>query len=133
LALVSGDLSLAPSPYLFTNPETGVGFTNIDHGYREAVRKAGLSGVNFHTLRHTFASRLVQAGVPLNTVRELLGHGSMQVTMRYAHLAPNNLHEAVAVLAKKGPTDTPAKDRKVVALKHAGRLQRHTVKRLASR
>jgi integrase len=122
-----------PSPYVFTNPETGVGFTNIDHGYREAVRKAGLTGVNFHTLRHTFASRLVQAGVPLNTVRELLGHGTMQVTMRYAHLAPNNLHEAVAVLAKKGSAGSPAKDKKLVVLKHAGRLQRHTVKRLASR
>jgi len=122
-----------PSPYVFTNPETGTGFRNIDHSYREAVRKAGLDGVNFHTLRHTFASRLVQAGVPLNTVRELLGHGTMQETMRYAHLAPNNLHEAVAVLAKKGPTETPAKDRRPVALKQAGRLQRHTIKRMASR
>lgn len=122
-----------PSPYVFTNPETGVGFTNIDHGYRESVRKAGLTGVNFHTLRHTFASRLVQAGVPLNTVRELLGHGTMQVTMRYAHLAPNNLHEAVAVLAKKRSADTPATDRKLMPLKRAARLQRHIVKRLASR
>lgn len=96
-----------PSPYVFTNPDTGTGFKNIDHSYRESVRKAGLEGVNFHTLRHTFASRLVQAGVPLNTVRELLGHGTMQVTMRYAHLAPNNLHEAVAVLARKRPVVSP--------------------------
>src|SRR4029077_11468622 len=78
-----------PSPFVFTNPETGTRFVNIDASFRGSCRKAGFSDVTFHTLRHTFASRLVQVGVPLNTVRELLGHGTMQVTMRYAHLAPN--------------------------------------------
>jgi integrase len=48
-----------------------------------------------HALRHTCASRLVQAGVPLVTVKEFLGHKSIQVTLRYAHLLPQNLMDAV--------------------------------------
>lgn len=52
----------------------------------------------WHDLRHHFASRLLQAGVPLNTVRELLGHGSMAMTLRYAHLAPDQKREAVEKL-----------------------------------
>lgn len=53
-----------------------------------------------HALRHTFASRLVQAGVPLYVVKQLLGHSSIQVTERYAHLADPNLRHAIATLDK---------------------------------
>ncbi len=82
----------------FTNPETGTRYLDVGHRFGEVSRKAGFSDVTFHTLRHTFASRLAQAGVPLNTIRELLGHGCMVMTMRYAHLAPNNLRDAVEML-----------------------------------
>jgi integrase len=88
-----------PSPYVFTNPKTGSRYVDTGHRFGRVSRRSGLRDVTFHTLRHTFASRLAQAGVPLNTIRELLGHGTMVMTMRYAHLAPNNLREAVEILA----------------------------------
>ncbi len=76
----------------------------IDTSFKTAwgalLERAGIAKFRWHDLRHHFASRLVQAGVPLNTVRELLGHGSMAMTLRYAHLAPDQKHEAVAMLGR---------------------------------
>lgn len=64
-----------------------------------AAREATGIMCRWHDLRHTCASWLVQAGVPLHTVAELLGHSSTAVTKRYAHLAPQHLAEAVNKLA----------------------------------
>ncbi|KAF0247021.1 MAG: phage integrase family [Planctomycetota bacterium] len=94
---------LGPSPFVFTNPKTGKAYLSFTHGLQAAAKTAEVSGICFHTLRHTFASRLAQAGVPLNTIRELLGHGSMDMTLRYAHLSPNNHKSAVDVLAQAQP------------------------------
>ena len=66
--------------------------------YRDAAR-AGLTGGSLHTLRHTFCSHLVMAGVPLRTVQVLAGHSTVRVTERYAHLAPQHLHDAASALA----------------------------------
>jgi len=60
--------------------------------------RVGLRRVGWHTLRHTFASRLVSEGVPLNEVMLLMGHSCITTTMRYAHFAPSKLHESVRVL-----------------------------------
>ena len=54
--------------------------------------------IRFHDLRHTCAAWLVSSGVALTEVRDLLGHSSVKVTERYAHLAPENVRAAVAVL-----------------------------------
>ena len=51
--------------------------------------------IHFHSLRHTYASWLVMAGVDLYRVKELMGHASIQTTMRYAHLAPDALKNEV--------------------------------------
>jgi site-specific recombinase XerD len=62
------------------------------------VKRAGLEDVTFHTFRHTFASHLVMAGVDLATVKELLGHSTIAMTLRYAHLSQDHKIEAVKKL-----------------------------------
>ena len=64
-------------------------------------RKAGLRKIGFHTLRHTFASHLAMKGVPLKVVQELLGHSTIEMTMRYAHLSPGVKREYVKMLDEK--------------------------------
>lgn len=63
-----------------------------------ASKLAGLRPIGWHVLRHTFASHLVMGGVPLKAVQELLGHASIEMTMRYAHLSPDVKKDAVRVL-----------------------------------
>lgn len=68
---------------------------DIKKAWAAILTEAGIADFRFHDLRHHFASRLVQAGVPLNTVRELLGHADLKMTLRYAHLAPQDTASAV--------------------------------------
>jgi hypothetical protein len=71
---------------------------SVRKAYENAVTNARLDDANFHTLRHTFASRAVVRGVSLKELQELLGHSSLAMTMRYAHLAPERLRSAVTRL-----------------------------------
>jgi len=64
----------------------------------KARERAGLEDLHFHDLRHTFASRLVQAGVPLYEVMHLTGHKSLEMVQRYAHLAPDYADRAIQAL-----------------------------------
>ncbi|MGE5184808.1 MAG: tyrosine-type recombinase/integrase [Acidobacteriota bacterium] len=64
----------------------------------QVCRKAGLREIGWHTLRHTFASHLAMRGAPLKAIQELLGHATIQMTMRYAHLAPEVARDAVRLL-----------------------------------
>ncbi len=71
--------------------------------FEPAVRRAKIFGFSWHCLRHTFASRLVMAGVDLRTVAELGGWRTLQMVMRYAHLAPQHQLEAVERLTQATP------------------------------
>ena len=82
-----GQGNLFPTPY-----------DALQKRFTRAVEHLGLTDVTLHTLRHTFASRLVQKGIPIQTVSKLLNHSTIQMTMRYAHLAPSNLADAIAAL-----------------------------------
>jgi len=86
-----------PSTAVFRTHE-GTAYRHIAKVFGTACRRAGLTDVTFHDLRHTFASRLVMAGVDLPTVQALMGHKTIAMTMRYTHLAPGHKRTAIAVL-----------------------------------
>ncbi len=71
--------------------------------FLKAVKRADIPPCRFHDLRHTFATRLVLAGVDLATVKELMGHASISTTMRYAHPSPPHKRDAVARLEPPQP------------------------------
>ncbi len=69
--------------------------------FKRTTERAEIQNLRFHDLRHDFASNLVQSGVDIYTVKELLGHKDLRMTIRYSHLAPENLRNAVNVLDAK--------------------------------
>ncbi|MBI5560529.1 MAG: site-specific integrase, partial [Deltaproteobacteria bacterium] len=85
------------SPYVFTDGE-GRRYRDIRRSFASACRRAGIKDFRFHDLRHTFASQLIMAGVDITTIKDLLGHKTLTMTLRYAHLAPKHLVNAVKVL-----------------------------------
>ena len=82
--------------------------TSFKTAWAVVLKAAGIKRFRWHDLRHHFASRLVQADVNLNTVRELLGHGSLAMTLRYAHLGPDQKREAVDRLSIRREEQIPA-------------------------
>ena len=76
----------------------GQPFDNNKSAWRNLLKDAQLSNFRWHDMRHDFASRLAMAGANLNTIRELLGHTDYKMTLRYSHLAPHNMSDAVALL-----------------------------------
>jgi integrase len=85
------------SEHVFCDEE-GEAFVRMQRSFEGALKKSGIEDFRFHDLRHTFASNMVMAGEDLNTVRELLGHKDLTMTLRYAHLSPNHKTRAVNVL-----------------------------------
>ena len=94
--------------HIFLWPE-GLGGTWVPVGdfkksWARVLVRAEINDLHVHDLRHTFASRLVMRSVPLLDVSKLLGHASIKMTARYAHLAPEAFDRAIAVLDRAGTT-----------------------------
>ncbi|HVT46506.1 MAG TPA: site-specific integrase [Vicinamibacterales bacterium] len=83
---------------VFPGVDDDTALTTVKKSWGGVLKAANITGFRFHDLRHTFASKLVMAGVDLNTVRELLGHSDIKMTLRYAHLAPEHKMAAVEKL-----------------------------------
>ncbi len=73
------------SSFVFTS-KSGTARKSLTHVFQRAFKRAGLEGCTAHTLRHTHATRLIQNGLNLYEVKEILGHADIQTTMRYAHI-----------------------------------------------
>jgi integrase len=73
-------------------------YIDLKNSFSSALKKAGIEDFHFHDLRHTFASPLVMNGADLNTVREMLGHKSIKMTLRYAHLSPTHRKKAIELI-----------------------------------
>lgn len=80
--------------------------SNLRRRFISSLKAAQITDLHFHDLRHTFATRLVQAGVDLYKVQRLLGHKSPTMTQRYAHHYPESLRDGVEVLDRKGRIST---------------------------
>jgi integrase len=84
---------------LFPSPQGGGKLTSVKRLWAVLMREAGIDGVRLHDLRHTFCSRLLQAGVDAATVRDLAGHSNLSITTLYLHSDPASRIAAVAKLA----------------------------------
>ena len=83
---------------------SGGAWGNIRTAFDGACRQAKIDSFRFHDLRHTCASWLVMKGRSLKEVQEILGHREFSMTLRYAHLSPDRLRDAVAALEVFGST-----------------------------
>jgi integrase len=95
--LKASRINAAPTAPVFLTRK-GQPYRDISRAFGTAVRRAVITDFTFHDLRHTFASHLVMGGVDLTTVKELMGHKHIAMTLRYAHLAPGHKRSAIAVL-----------------------------------
>ena len=87
------------SEYVFINPQTNAPYVDIKKSFDKVRKIAEIKDFRFHDLRHTFATRMVVAGVDFLTLMELLGHKNVKTTMRYAHVIPGKKMEAIMKLA----------------------------------
>jgi integrase len=98
--------------YVFFGKVPGKPFKDIPKEWEECLKKAGIDDFHWHDLRHTYASRLVMAGVPIYTVQTLLGHSTIKVTERYSHLSPEHLKQVIKIqqsIAELAPKLAPTK------------------------
>jgi integrase len=89
------------SSYVSFNPETGKPYVDVMTAFKAACSRAGVKGLRFHDLRHTFASRLVKRGADIVTVQNLLGHSTLALTQRYTHADDERKKAAVELLSRE--------------------------------
>lgn len=91
-------LILKSNEYVFINPQTQKPYVDIKKSFSSILEKAEIEKFRFHDLRHTVATRMVENGVDLVVVQEIMGHSNIQTTMRYAHPVPERKKQAIEFL-----------------------------------
>jgi integrase len=94
-----------PNALIFPSPVTGDKINDPRRAWESLMKAAKIENFRWHDMRHDFASQLVMKGIDLNIVRELMCHASLNMTMRYAHLAPESKLNAVQVLNRRTKGD----------------------------
>ena len=95
LGETSGD-----AEYVFVNPDTGTRYADVKKSFSAACREASIIDFRFHDLRHTFGTRLADAGVDVVKIKELMGHASIVTTIRYIHATDQGKRGAIVVLSE---------------------------------
>ncbi len=102
--ILRASIDRSPGDWVFTNQfetrYTAGGFRRL---WRDAVKSAGIKNLTFHDLRHSTATRLRESGADLDVVKEVLGHSSIAVTLKYAHLGRDHVRAAMESLSKPAP------------------------------
>jgi integrase len=106
--VLSGIVRRLDWPYVFSDKK-GKALKEVRHSFEQACKRAGVYGFRFHDLRHSAASFMAMSGVDLLTIGRVLGHKTVSMSARYAHLSPGHLRDAVdaldrAMTAPAGPT-----------------------------
>jgi integrase len=104
------------SEYVFVNPATGEPYTDLKKGVAAAREAAGIKDLHWHDLRHTFGTRLAEAGCSEATISELMGHTDPKTTRRYTHGTERAKREAVEAARPRVGTKK-RRAQKVVALR----------------
>lgn len=86
------------SEYIFINPKTNKPFTSIYKGYKKAFEKAGIPYVRFHDLRHKVGTYLIEQGVDINTVKNILSHSNIRTTQIYLNYNEEKMRQAIDIL-----------------------------------
>jgi integrase len=98
----------AEGEYLFTNgAERRLNRSAVDFHFRQACRRAGISGFRFHDLRHEYGSRLGDADVNLKKISRLMGHSDTKMTERYVHPDEDSLLAAAGIAARPSSRIVP--------------------------
>lgn len=89
--------------YVFVSVRTGSRWKDIGNAWDSALEHAGITGFRFHDLRHTFATRARRAGMPLEVLQKVLGHSTIDLTMRYSHVGEEEMDEAINRMCRPLP------------------------------